>query len=441
MRADGVFMDMDADVVAGGPSDGSQGIRFMMRAGMRGWRRRRQPVAMLGLVVVAAAAGCHSPEGFLRNRLIEPFKIFDKWGPTAESRRVVDSNGHLGVRPRVPEPRLPIYGADALVEDTADKRLYYTCQYIEPKALKKILSEQIPGLVMSVNEASNQLVIGDQSWSKVEQIKRLVAKMDRVPPQVRIDALIEEVFADMTEDYSIDVDWSYGGEDHDVLIDYTLPGASVRWPARVDEGFGVDLKNVTGQHTDIHLILNFLRSEGMARDLYRPSLLVANRQTASVESKESIPIVEEIIQGSNTIKVRKYKDISTRLEVTPTVLSDNRVSLKYKIQIASTKPEGPEQAPTIATKSTDVKETILRHGESLIVAGILYRKRVDIIRAVPILGEIPVLDLVFSSKDHEDRWLEIVFVLTPYIVSSEGKSPLRFRAPHQAYPGSPYSDH
>jgi len=413
----------------------------MMRARMRGWRRHRQPITMLALVVVAAAAGCHSPEGFLRNRLIEPFKIFDKWGPTAESRRVVDSSGHLGVRPRVPEPHLPIYEVDTLVEDTIDKRLYYTCQYIEPTALKKILSEQIPGLVMSVSPANNQLVITDQSWSKVEQIKRLVAKMDRAPPQVRIDALIEEVFADMTEDYSIEMDWSYAGEDHDVKIDYTLPAAAVRWPGRVDEGFGIDLKNVTGQHTDIHLILNFLRSEGMARDLSRPSLLVANRQSATVESKESIPIAEDIIKGQNVVKVIKYKDIVTKLKVTPTVLSDNRISLKYEMQVSSSKPHGPQQAPVITTKSTQVNETILRHGESLIVAGILYRKRVDIIRAVPIIGEIPVLDLIFSSKDHEDRWFEIIFVLTPYIVSTEGKSPLRFRSPNKAYPGSPYSNH
>ena len=394
-------------------------------------------------LVLASTVGCRSVAEFAGNRVIEPWRIFDKWGPTAESRRVIDSPGRLGVRPQVPTPSLPIYGADALVEDTADKRLYYTCQYIEPDALKKIVTEQIADLNISSNAANNQLIISDPSWSKVEPIKRLLAKLDRAPPQVRVDALIEEVLADMTEDYSIDMDVAHrdivNWEDYQGRGIASLPGASVRWPGRSEEGLSVTLQNLTSTHTDIEVMLNFLRSEGLARDLSRPSLLVANRQTATVESTEKIPIAEDIIKGQNIVKVINYKDVTTKLEVTPVILSDNRIKLKYKMQVSSTKPHGPEQAPVIATKSTDVNETILRHGESLIVAGILYRKRLDIVRAVPILGEIPILDLLFSSKDHEDRWFEIVFVLTPYIVSSEGQSPLRFRSPNEAYPRNPFS--
>jgi type II secretory pathway component GspD/PulD (secretin) len=400
---------------------GDMESELMSRAGNR---RRAETIAGLMLGAVAMLmAGCAGKQT-VENRVVEPLRLFDKWSTTGESRRLIDSPGVLGIPPDVPPPSRGLYAQDPLVLDTDDRRLFYTTSYQSPADLKKILTEQVADLNVSLNDAANQLIIRDPSWSKVEEIGRVLSRVDRAPPQVRIDALIAEVFADMTEDYEIKGDFNIRGEDFLVRTPYTLPGANIRWPDRTKYGFGLDLKDLRVGNSDFRLILNFLRSEGLARDLYRPSLVVANRQTATVEDKESIPIVQEVIQGANVVVTRQYKDVLTALQVTPVVLSDDRVKLEYSIQVASVKPEGPQQAPLITTKTTSVKETILRHGESLIVAGILYRKRMHVVRAVPILGEIPLLDLIFSTKDTEDRWFEIVFALTPYIVSTEGASPL-----------------
>jgi cell division septation protein DedD len=59
-------------------------------------------------------------------------------------------------------------------------------------------------------------------------------------------------------------------------------------------------------------------------------------------------------------------------------------------------------------------------GESLVIGGIRKSEKRDVIRGVPILKDIPGLNLLFSGRDFEERATEVIFILTPTI-STGGK--------------------
>ena len=51
------------------------------------------------------------------------------------------------------------------------------------------------------------------------------------------------------------------------------------------------------------------------------------------------------------------------------------------------------------------------------MGGLSKPERVSVIRGVPFLKDIPLLGVLFSSKDFEDRAKEILFIITPSISS------------------------
>jgi hypothetical protein len=95
--------------------------------------------------------------------------------------------------------------------------------------------------------------------------------------------------------------------------------------------------------------------------------------------------------------------------------------LETKAQIAAyLTPEGIKQTPIVTERTITTKDNRIRLGESLIIGGIRKSEKRDVVRGVPILKDIPGLNLLFSGRDFEERATEVIFILTPSI-STNGK--------------------
>ena len=77
--------------------------------------------------------------------------------------------------------------------------------------------------------------------------------------------------------------------------------------------------------------------------------------------------------------------------------------------------------PIVTERTVTNKENRIRHGESLVIGGIRKTEKRDVVRGVPILKDIPILGLLFSGRDFEERAKEVIFIITPTI--STGGTP------------------
>jgi type II secretory pathway component GspD/PulD (secretin) len=73
------------------------------------------------------------------------------------------------------------------------------------------------------------------------------------------------------------------------------------------------------------------------------------------------------------------------------------------------------QIPIVTERTITNKENRIRQGESMIIGGIRKTEKRSVIRGVPVLKDIPLIGVLFSSKDFEERAKEIVFIVTPTI--------------------------
>jgi len=328
-------------------------------------------------------------------------------------------------------------------------KLFYFCQYHISNELKEIVNEQfatelfdqkgkstaLPDYTVSSNPATNQLIVRCPAKEDVDSVLALLQEVDVPPIQVKINCLVSEVYADKTIDHSTtlmiqelfgeDIWVAPAGQPFGTAIDQLLtepdtlpafPGASLREIARAKMGLKVGYWK-----TDKYMALvDLLESQGYLKILMNPTLEVVNGKKAKVIKSEHVPLqkITSILPVGESVVTEhtEFIDVVDSLEITPHVFADGTVGLQTNIILGSKlTPEGVKQLPIVTRKEINNEENRIRRGESLVIGGIRKTEKRDVIRGIPLLKDIPVVGVLFSGRDFEERVVETIFILTPTI--------------------------
>jgi hypothetical protein len=358
----------------------------------------------------------------------------------------------------VPDPniRIPdIYKAPPkkvkqTVNGTEEWKLFYFCRYHTSDKLRQIVHEQfavrlfdpkdpkqqptvLPNYTVTSNPDTNQLIVRCPTENDIDAVFEVLRETDVPPVQVRIDCLISEIYADFTMDRetSIYIEKLFGEniflggkETSTGELLPAFPGAALRDSARSKFGLKIGYSKLTG--SEFKTLVDILVSRGYLKILMNPTLEVINGQSAKIQTKEHVPLQTVTTymptQGEYLPETRiEYVDVIDSLEITPHVFADGYIGLQTTAKIsAMLAPEGIKQTPIVTEREVTNQDNRIRHGESLIIGGIRKVEKRDVIRGVPILKDIPVLNILFSGRDFEERAKEIIFIITPTI-STGGK--------------------
>ena len=283
---------------------------------------------------------------------------------------------------------------------------------------------------MTASPGTNQIIVRALTELDVDAILEVIQEIDVPPIQVRIDCMVSELYADLTVDRETTLlienlfgeGVALGGKvDSSGNILPAFPGAALRDPAREKFGLKIGVSRGDLGHR-FETLVDVLISRGYLKVLMNPSLEVVNGQQAKIQAKEHIPLQEITIQsggfGGETIlrTQTEYYDIIDSLQITPHVYADGSIGLETQAQMAAyLTPEGIKQLPSVTERTITNKENRIRHGESLIIGGIRKTEKRDVVRGVPILKDIPIIGLLFSGRDFEERAKEVIFIITPTI--------------------------
>jgi len=343
------------------------------------------------------------------------------------------------------------------VNGKTEWKLFYFCQYHISNELKEIVNEQfatelfdqkgkstaLPDYTVSSNPATNQLIVRCPAKEDVDSVLELLQEVDVPPIQVKINCLVSEVYADKTIDHSTtlmiqelfgeDIWVAPAGQPFGTAIDKLLtepdtlpafPGASLREIARAKMGLKVGYWK-----TDKYMALvDLLESQGYLKILMNPTLEVVNGKKAKVIKSEHVPLqkITSILPVGESVVTEhtEFIDVVDSLEITPHVFADGTVGLQTNIILGSKlTPEGVKQLPIVTRKEINNEENRIRRGESLVIGGIRKTEKRDVIRGIPVLKDLPVVGVLFSGRDFEERVVETIFILTPTI--STGGIPKR----------------
>ncbi|TBU93532.1 type II and III secretion system protein family protein [Stutzerimonas kirkiae] len=169
--------------------------------------------------------------------------------------------------------------------------------------------------------------------------------------------------------------------------------------------------------TSIQAMIDALDQEGLISILAEPNLTAISGQTASFLAGGEFPV--PVRQEENTTTV-EFKAFGVALDFTPTVLADDRISIKVRPEISEIDTDNSVTVDNISIPGISVRrvETTVEmaSGQSFAIGGLLQNNISDVLSRVPGLGAIPVLGKLFSSSDYRNNKSELVVIVTPYLV-------------------------
>lgn len=196
------------------------------------------------------------------------------------------------------------------------------------------------------------------------------------------------------------------------------------WIARLTSNFvtgaGAALEVAKG---DDALAIDAEKKDGLVKILAEPTIMAISGQEGSflAGGKIFIPVAQNSDGGFLRITLEE-KEFGVGLRFTPTVLDGGRINLKVAPEVSELSRDGvgirasgvggTAVLPLITTRraATTVQ---LFDGQSFAIGGLIKNNVVQNIKALPMLGEVPVLGALFRSSDFQTEKTELVFIVTP----------------------------
>lgn len=170
-----------------------------------------------------------------------------------------------------------------------------------------------------------------------------------------------------------------------------------------------------------------LSADGHFRSLAEPNLLAMDGQEASFLAGGEFPYpVPQATAGGTNITIY-FKEFGVRLNFTPTITNAGNIKLKVAPEVSTLdfanglQLQGFEIPTLLSRRATT--EVELRDGQTFAIAGLIDNSITRNIDKFPILGDIPILGKLFSSKSVRQDRSELLVLVTPRIVQPSATPP------------------
>ena len=303
------------------------------------------------------------------------------------------------------------------------------------KALKEIVSKPPDGMVSSVQGTS--IVIVTDVESKIKDIEKLIEKVDRMTPQILVEARIYDITSkdklDLGVEWQAGRDTTYGttgitgvGTNPTGEIDPFGTGLFSGATAKTSGTTGVLRFGWLNATVDIDVLLRAQQNYINAKLLANPRILVLDNETASIRITSELPYQQltESAEGG-TMGTTAFKEIGVELQVTPHLAARDemiRLNLKPAFSVKvddvtfkslSTDLEYPQ--PVVDRREADTT-LLIKNGQTVVLGGLRKKEVTKVINKIPLLGDVPLLGALFRFEGEDTVISELVVFITPWIV-------------------------
>ena len=164
-------------------------------------------------------------------------------------------------------------------------------------------------------------------------------------------------------------------------------------------------------------LIDALEEDGLIKVLAEPTLITLSGQSANFLAGGEFPV--PVPQGLGTAAI-EYKPFGVGLAFSPVVLSKDKINIKVNPEVSDLDFSTAVQfqgfiVPGLRTRraSTSIE---LGDGQSFAIAGLLNNNVRTVINKFPLLGDIPILGVLFQSKEFQRNETELIIIVTPHLV-------------------------
>lgn len=280
-------------------------------------------------------------------------------------------------------------------------------RYTNAAQLAQVLGAQVPGVTVNAESHSNSL-IASGPISQVREMGWLVDSVDRFRAQVSIRAEMVEVTLSDEDTRGVDLTALLGGNDADGDLSTTFSDGT--------EPIALNVTTIQGD-VNVSAVMKMIREEREARLLSSPEITTLDNQPARVHVGERVPYQRATIetQTGATLAEVEFIDVGVKLDVVPTISGDGLLYLQIHSEVSEVLDQSVQNVPRIGTREADTR-VLVRHGDTVVIGGLMKDNVVNVTKKVPILGDIPLLGLLFRRDSKRTEKTEFLVFIRPLIL-------------------------
>lgn len=294
----------------------------------------------------------------------------------------------------------------------------------EVKRIFENFKSKKEGAEIITDRRTNTVIIRDIP-EYIDKMKQLIATLDRETQQVAIEARIVETSSDFQRIFGINWASTFAaspiyGNTTKYKFPYTYDTSFITAIPVSPEGtsassIGVNMGNISGAF-NLGATIEALEKIDGARQIAAPKIVVQNNEKALIEQGVEFTVVIPG-SGAGTGATEKVKAV-TKIEVTPTITPDRKISLKIVVSKNEPSDAGIVYgAVSVATKMVE-STIVVEDGETAVVGGLFSTQNLTTRNTIPLLGNIPIIKHLFSSEINIQKNTELLIFITPQIRES-----------------------
>jgi type IV pilus assembly protein PilQ len=307
---------------------------------------------------------------------------------------------------------------------------------------------------VAIDLRTNQVFVQDTP-TRLEEMRRLIAKIDIPVRQVLIEARIVEADDSFGRTLGVKLGasdlrgtqggipgYSVGGGNYlTVGGNYTAVGSQTLQPGATPSYGNTQFVNLPASTSNsifsgaaglpsfalslfspaanrfLNLELSALEADGKGKIISSPRVITADQTKALIEQGTELPYQAATNSGATSVQFRKA---NLKLEVTPQITPEGNVIMTLDVNKDSVGISTPSGF-AIDTKHVQT-EVLVENGGTVVIGGIFTQNERTDVNKVPFLGDVPFLGNLFKNTSRVATKTELLIFITPKIVTERASA-------------------
>lgn len=259
-----------------------------------------------------------------------------------------------------------------------------------------------------------------------QSVVDLISELDKPGRQVLLKAVIAEI--SLEDATALGLRWSNTGitptfGDNAISAGANSAGTQaggVVTGTKNDLLPGLFDTSVLNVGVDLNLLFQALSQKTNVNILSEPRIFTSDNQEAEFFAGQDIPFITDSQTTDNGTLTQSfdYRAVGLSLRVRPRITPKRDVDLRINLELSSIQPNQALFGGFIVDRRESTTHLIVQDGQTVVVSGILRSEDSDVRRKFPILGDIPLLGLLFQSTERVKAQTEIVAFITPIVIEN-----------------------
>jgi general secretion pathway protein D len=243
-------------------------------------------------------------------------------------------------------------------------------------------------------------------------------KLDILPLEVRIDAVIAEV--DLNDTLQYGTQFFFRGNGLAGALGGTTTGTAASAISSAVSGF------VFGS-ADGQSALSALQAVTTVKVLSSPQLLVQDNHDAHLQVGNIVPYLTQssqstLVSGSPVINSINYRNTGVIMDVTPRVNSGGLVTLDISQEVSgidnTVTPTTGINSPTFTERAVHSR-VVIQDGQTVGLAGLISDNDSAGNSGIPWLKDVPVIGLLAGKQNNTRTRTELLVLITPHVIHDQ----------------------